>query len=359
MSSCNHISWLSFYKQEQITLRQTSALHDIVAKLDTPAQKYPSLVVLTGDVEDCGHLCDFIPRSRKRPDIESHGGLQLQLDHDTAFTEYPIVVAHGCVEAFDETEPGSAMAPCHTHAIRELRWSDASSESTSAFFSRLLQPFAQLVCFFISDGERPQHIASRLRDWCEGHSDLGQQPRLLIVAAPDEKRSAADIHRALTKLFQKHPEPNNRNSLPYISVHGRHDQQTLQDRIRSELSHSRENRIRSRTLLSAVHFESLFDRACDHLVASGSERFDMIAASRLHRPVSSSLGEHVADLLASVDSYEELVEFAAPFIAECLRLDNYTSDVHGSTGVFANRTLLIRGRICTYRSLCDSLQYGL
>jgi hypothetical protein len=352
MSSCNHTSWLSFYKQEQITLRQTSALHDIVATLDTPAEKYPSLIVLTGDVDESGRLCDFIPRSRKRPDSEYHTGLQLQLDNDTAFMEYPILVAHGCMDAFNETEPESAKALCHTHGIRELRWSDASSKSTpSAFFSRLLKPFAQLVCFFVSDGESPQRTASRLRDWCEVHRDLSQQSRLIIVAAPAEERSAVDIHRTLTKLFQKNLEPNDRDLLPRFSVHGRHDQQTLQDRIHSELSHSRENRMRSRTLLSAVHFESLFSRACDHFIASGSEPFDMIAASRLHRPVSSSLGEHVADLLAGVDSYEELTQFAVPFIAECLRLDNYTSDVHGSTGVFASRASLTCGRICTHKSL--------
>jgi hypothetical protein len=94
------------------------------------------------------------------------------------------------METFDETEPDVAMAPCHTHGIRELRWSGASSKSTSsAFFSRLLEPFAQLVCFFVSDSESPQRTASRLRDWCEVHRYLGQQPRLLIVTTSTEERN--------------------------------------------------------------------------------------------------------------------------------------------------------------------------
>jgi hypothetical protein len=330
MSNCDHTSWLSFHNNEQVALRQTSALYDIVARLDTAAQKYPSLVVLTGDLNDTGRLCELGLKSRKRADTESYGGLRLQLDHSTAFSEYPVLVAHGCVEAFDRTEPEPAMAPCHTHAIRELRWSGASSEpAASVFFHRLLQPFAQLVCFFISEGESPQHTASRLRDWCEVHRDVGQQPRLLIVAAPGETRSAAEIQRQLTELFQMHLDPSIISLLPHVSVHGWREQQTLQDRIRSELSHSREHRARDCTLLSAVHFESLFSRACDHLVASGSEPFDVLASSRLHRPVSPSLGEHVADLLSGVHSYEELTDSAGPFIAECLRLDNYTHDVHG------------------------------
>jgi hypothetical protein len=155
MSSYNYTSWLSFYKQEQITLRQTSALHGIVATLDTPAEKHPSLIVLIGDLDESGRLCDFIPRSRKQPDIKSHGGLQLQLDHDTAFTEYPTLVAHRCVEAFDETGAELAMALCHTRGIRELCCSDASSKSTSsAFFGRLLEPFAQLTSVFLYFGRR-------------------------------------------------------------------------------------------------------------------------------------------------------------------------------------------------------------
>jgi hypothetical protein len=333
MLSCNHTSWLSFHKQEQIALRQTNALYEIVTKLDAPAQKYPSLVVLAGNLGDYGRLCDLIPRTRRQPDTESREGIQLQLDHRTAFTEHPLLVAHGCVETFGRTLSESAIAPCHTHAIRELRWPGASSEPTaSVLFSRLLQPFAHLVCFFVRNGESTRHIASRLRGWCK-EARPGQQPRLLVVAAPEEKRSAFEMQIELTELFQERLEPSALNLFAYISVYSGNDQRTLQDRIHNELSYSRENRMRHNALLSAVHLESLFSRACDHIVASGSEPFDMLAASRWHRPVSSSLGEHVADLLASVDSYEELNQFAIPFIAECLRLDSSTKDVHGCTSV--------------------------
>jgi hypothetical protein len=311
MLSCNHTPWLSLCKDEQVALRQTSVLHNIVAKLDTPAQKYPSLVVLTGDVDN-------------------GGGLQLQLDVETSFTEYPVLTAQGCVESFSRTEPQPAIAPCHTHELRELSWLNASSKHTaSALFSRLLQPFAQLVCFFIPEGEDPQYTANRLCDWGAAHRDVYQQPRLLVIAATEESRSSADILKELTETFQNHIDPHIKSLLPYICVHGQDDEQTLPDRISSELGRSRETCMHRRTLLSAVHFESLFNRACDHLTTSGLEPLVILVASRLHRPVPRSLGEHVADLLTSVHSYEELTEFAAPFIAECLRLDSYTDDVHG------------------------------
>jgi hypothetical protein len=311
MSGCQHTSWLSLCKDEQVALRQTSVLCNIVAELETPAQKYPSLVVLTGDLD--------------------HGGsLQLQLDIDTAFTEFPVFKASGCIDSFDRTGSQPATAPCHTHDTRELPWLGVSSEHTaSALFGRLLQPFAQLVCFFISEGEDAQYTANRLSDWGTAHGDAGQQPRLLVIAAAGETRSSADILGELTRTFQEHHNQHMISLVPYICVHGRHDRQMLQDRISSELSRSRDTCMRRRTLLNAVHFESLFNRACDHLTTSGSDPFNMLVASRLHRPIPPSLGEHVADLLTSVHSYEELTEFAAPFIAECLRLDSYTYDVHG------------------------------
>ncbi|KAH7060994.1 acyl transferase/acyl hydrolase/lysophospholipase, partial [Paraphoma chrysanthemicola] len=346
MLSCNHNSWISFYKNEQVTLRQTSAFYDIVSRLDTPEKKYPSLVVLTGNLDDPKRLHGLVPRSRKGYDAGPHGGLQLELDHNSAFNECPILVAHGCVETFNMTEPESVMAPCHTHAIRELQWPGASSElNAGALFRRILQPFAQLVCFFITAGESSQRTANRLRDWSEVHRGMGHQPRLLIVAAPGETRRTIDIQKGLLELFQA-LDQETISLLRRVSVHGLDQQQTLQDRIRSEVSYSREDCMRHRTLFSAVHMESLFSHACDHLITSGSEPFDMLVASRLHRPVSSSVGDHVADLLDSVRSYEELTQFAAPFIAECLRLDNYTKDVHGfaPADVFATH----------YRSACSA-----
>ena len=83
------------------------------------------------------------------------------------------------------------------------------------------------------------------------------------------------------------------------------------------------------TLLNAVHLDNLFRRACDHFADSGHKRFDMLRASRLHRPVAASVSTCLADILARVKTVADLELFAAPFIAECLILDNYAYDVHG------------------------------
>ena len=70
-------------------LRQTSVLHDIVVGLDTPEQKYPSLVVLTGNSDNRTLWCDVIPKVRKPTEMKTNGGLQLQIDPSTAFSDYP------------------------------------------------------------------------------------------------------------------------------------------------------------------------------------------------------------------------------------------------------------------------------
>jgi hypothetical protein len=53
----------------------------------------------------------------------------------------------------------------------------------------------------------------------------------------------------------------------------------------------------------------------------------LLAASRLHRPVPAGLQTYLADLLTTIDTYDEITAFVAPFVATCLVLDNYTYDV--------------------------------
>ncbi|KAL6161941.1 hypothetical protein ACJQWK_11953 [Exserohilum turcicum] len=53
----------------------------------------------------------------------------------------------------------------------------------------------------------------------------------------------------------------------------------------------------------------------------------MIAASRSHRPVSTRLPTYLSALFDSVDDLDETLEFAIPFMAGCLAVDNYAYDV--------------------------------
>jgi hypothetical protein len=62
----------------------------------------------------------------------------------------------------------------------------------------------------------------------------------------------------------------------------------------------------------------------------------MVAASRSHRPVTARLQTYLSVLLDSVDSLDDMTEFAVPFIAGCLVIDNYAYDVPSQYPVQTN-----------------------
>ena len=331
MSRCKHTSWLNFYKQEQVSLCHTSALRDVIAALDAPERKYPSLVVLLGDLRSY----NVVPRARYLPRTQVKAGMHLQLDPNTAFSDFPTLLAYGNAEAYDSQKPELRRASCHTHSIRELPWPDGSREIASChLYSQLLQPFAHLICIFIANGESPRRTADRLRAWCIESRSLktsqSSRPRLLIVTAAGEVRTESEIRQALLEVKRADLSSGCEDPLPHITIYDQYNPECLQDRIRHETIDSREERLCKYTLFSAVHLDHLFRTACDHLVTLKGEPIDLLEVSRLHRPVAPSLGEQVTNLLANITSYEELSLFAAPYIAQCLGLDNYTKDVHGS-----------------------------
>jgi hypothetical protein len=153
-------------------------------------------------------------------------------------------------------------------------------------------------------------------------------PRLLFIAASSEEQSEASVQAQLIDLLHARLKQPRSDLSSRLSVYVKHTSaQTLTDRIKREVDIARNERVRDYTLLNAVHFDLLFRQACDHFVSSGRDPFDMIVASRSHRPVSARLQTYLSVLLDSVDSLDDMTEFAVPFIAGCLVIDNYAYDV--------------------------------
>jgi hypothetical protein len=334
MNACRHKSWLSFHGKGQILFRQASTLSDLIASLDSPAKKWPSLVVLIGHDKQSTYMSHALCRARKHHDCQDRGGVCLQLDADTAFSDRPTLFAHSYVPKQTRFTPEPPKALCHKEKIRELPWSGVgSAEAVKTLHDRLLYPFADVICLFVSDGNSIQSIAATLASWFQSEHSWNRRsaprPRLLVISAPGETRSSVAVQ---AELFESFPSTTRRDVefLASVSVYPKDgSNQTLKDRIRSETEIIRTARIETCTLLNAVHFNVLFHRACDEFVISGKEQYDMLSASRLHRPTGGDLETHLAKLLASVKSYDEMKTFAAPYVASCLGLDNYTYDVHG------------------------------
>jgi hypothetical protein len=283
-------------------------MSDIVASLDLPAKRFPSLIVLIGRTGNSSLMSHMLPSPRKRADGQEPNGLCLQLDPGSAFSDHPIFVAHDNI------------------------LNSAPARTVDSLYNKVIRPFADLVCFFSTSNDDIHSHVEQMVPWLE-QSDTWKFrssfcPRLLLIAAPSEERSAADVQAQLIRLLQQKVQQPRINFHSYVSVYVQNgSNQILQDRVRRECDMARNFRVRKHIVLNAIHFDLLFRHACDHFVRTIQEPFDMLAASRLHRPVPADLQACLTDLLTTVNTYEDMTAFAAPFIARCLTLDNYAYDV--------------------------------
>lgn len=320
--------------------------------LDNPASKSPSLVVMLGNADKGTLLAGALPTNRTRMNSRTSHGVTLQLDSATAFSDRPILIAHEDISKRGTSIAEPTAVPCHRQTVRALQWQAGSqAEAFDSLHHRLIRPFTDVVCFFSSESGDVHHQVDCMVPWLEQTLSQGPSitlyPRILFVAASSEKRTEASVQKQLVNLLSKRLKQSAFDSSSQISVYVKHTStQTLTDRIKRELDIMRNERIRTFTLLNAVHFDLLFRQACDHFVSSERAPFDMIAASRSHRPVSACLQTYINALLDLVNNLDDMVEFAIPFIASCLAVDNYAYDVPCKYFVWTNSFDLL-----TYTSL--------
>ena len=332
MEACKHTTWLSLHGTEQIRLCQSSALGNIVANLDDATTKWPSVVLLVGQLAQCTQLRLFLSRTGRHDARDAAPCVRLQLDPDTSFSSYPTFFAHSQIpnKVVLAQEP-VRNARCHYNTFREGPWLGTNpAKAIEDLHRRLLLPFADVVCLFAPDRNGLQSVASRIVSWSAAERHTLWHSRVLVVCAAAETRSPDEVRSVLIESVKSLVPCIDMAIFSQISVHttGRKDQ-TLKDRVRIETDLVRNARLQTNSLFNAAHLDRLFRNACDNFVDTEKQPFDPVAASRLHRPVSKDLGPCIADVLNDVNTLEDLTQSAVPFVAECLLLDNYSPDVHG------------------------------
>ena len=333
MKSCKHSSWLSLHGKDNFSFHCASTLNDIVASLDKPASKTPSLIVMLGNAGKGTLLADALPATRTRMNPRASHGMSLQLDSTTAFSDHPMLIAHEDISRRSTSVVEPMASPCHRQTIRPLqRQAGSLSDAFDSLHRRLVRPFTDVVCFFSAGSRDVCHQVDRMVPWLEQTPSQAPymivQPRLLLVAAPSEKRSEASVQSQLIEILHKRLKQPRSDLSSRLSVYVKQvNTQTLTDRIKREVDIVRNVRVQDCALLNAVLFDILFRQACDHYVSSERAPFNIVAASRSHRPVSASLQRYLRTLLGSIDNLQEVVDFAIPFIAGCLVVDNYAYDV--------------------------------
>lgn len=336
MNACKHTSWLSFHGKEEIQLLHSSTLSDIVASLERPANKWPSLVMLVGNEKKSVLMREAISETGVRhADCRNEPHVCLQLDPNTAFSDHPILVAHSHIPTRVVFASGpETKSFCHRKSLKHIPWMGASpAEAIDDLHCRLLHPFADVICLFAADHDGLRSVAARLLSWFRTDRMVRQpsvRPRVLVICPLGETRSSGAVEAQLMEIMRTEIPDFELNMTLHISVYiPKRSQRTLREQVRCEIDFVRNARVEAHELLNAAHFDRLFRHATNHFVNTKREPFDAIAASRLHRPVAAGLGPCVATLLTKAQTYQDVDEFIAPFVAECLIRDNYPDDVHG------------------------------
>lgn len=334
MKPCVHTSWLSLHGEENLTLKQASTLNDITSRLENPAEKRPSLLVLIGNENRSTVMRCVLPKGRNR---RRDNLVNLQIDPHTTFTDRPVLFAHGEIPKYITPLPDRAGDKCHQTTSHDLRWSEAGQiHAFNAIYSRLIHPFAEVICMFASDCGGLPGVADRLALWLElGTASTLQPitfPRLLVIAEPTTVLETDESMLAsLLKFLSKRSVRSYNECFSGISILVNQPSSctsTMKDRILRESDKVRNERIQNYSLFNAVHLGIFFNLACKNFVRSRTDPFDFIMASRVHRPVPYDLSQYLLSFLTHVNSVRELKTFGIPMIASSLIQDNYTYDVH-------------------------------
>lgn len=311
-------------------------LSRIVNDLEIPAAKWPSLVLLTGDAVQSVEMRQVFAKTEGRRTSKLTVGVRLKTDFDTAYSDYPVFIAENHIpRTINLSEEPEEMASCHVNNLQDIPWlSENPRKAIDQLSCKLIHPFADVICLFVLQNDSTSSIASKLMIWSEEEkaSRTGSLwlPHVVVVCAASETRSPSELQSQLIALARQQSPDADLSIFSRTSFYVPKDSiRTLKDHIRCEIDIIRNVRVRTQSLFSAAHLDRLFRLACDHFVVSGQDPFNMISASRQHRPVNPDLGSCIADLLQSIRSFGEVTEVAVPFIAECLLMDNYSPDVHG------------------------------
>lgn len=348
MDLCKHTGWLRLSTRERgHVLEVSDRAQRLLDSLPSPERQFPSMIILIGNGTKrltMQHLGVEITRPNT---IRGHGEVHLSISPATQTGERPLLIADSDVPPHSRLGRPRKSPLCHEITARPIpQPSDDAAASkvehaADRIYSRLLVPFADVVCVFANDLGGLNSVARRVTAWL----DLGRSsnvtvcPWLVIVIDDGEetvvRQAFTDMLREKTSIgvsevFQgvrivslKQMSPKTmRRSLPPVRW----------DILCNELSYMAETkRIERRlasSLWSATHLAAFLRHAADEQTDEAAGPLSFLAVSRTDNPVAPDLEAHLADFLRSFHSLKHLKEFAIPVIASSFLLDQYPPGMH-------------------------------
>ncbi|KFY68439.1 hypothetical protein V496_01061 [Pseudogymnoascus sp. VKM F-4515 (FW-2607)] len=349
MKSCNHSYWFSpSIRGSEVSLTTSDRPQNLLSDLPFADSQQPSLIVLLGTDEKTLALQELVStkseprRSAKRGYGETH----LHLDSSTAFSDRPVLFADGTFTNHIKPSRAIASEGCHdvkTRYLPRLRNSLPTDlyEATDQVYARLLLPFTDVFCIFVSDIGGLEGAAGRLASWLTkgwpSSFPLSTRPRIIIVESTSSQEKEPQLLKTFLYLLKQKTEHDSSllfstirvvSLLPDGAVSRLARYRRLRECIMNASDQVRSARRASSYLFTAPHFFALLDYSSNHLSVTLTKPFNVIRASRTHNPPASDLTQHLANLLSKITDLDSLKNFAVPLVASSILLDSYPPNMH-------------------------------
>jgi rubredoxin len=306
------------------SILDSGSLRRLTEQMPEPSQQFPALWVFLGSNRKTAALRmifgdDVIGRT------STDGELRLRSDLASFTSRNPILF----VESDPYRDPPVRRGKQPWQDLPIAWETPSASEVKTSLFTRLLFPFATVVCIFVDDFPFGENVASFLAKYRAATSfPTNVRPCLIVIYDTDKADTKIPhdwrtterlsgtfsdiISVPLTLKGDSGVSRQYQDVQPVIAFHS----QKVQD-------------LRHETIarLSAIQMYKLFELATKHLAQTCEQPFDMIQASR--RP-----GDIPRDLSVHLDYYRHLCLDAglsdrdsAVSIASALIMDHYTPDM--------------------------------
>ncbi|KIW35778.1 uncharacterized protein PV06_11882 [Exophiala oligosperma] len=351
MKLCNHHPWLGICEQGyETSLIETGRLEMLSSRFEQPDDASPSLIVFVGQHSKSVALEKLfdIHRTRLFKGKPYTGDVDLHVVPESPNSRRPVFIATGAVGS-KRIRRTPNRHRCQDGSRWPLRTVPGGSEphhmqrTEQAIYSRLLLPFTDVFCFFASDLGGFRGVASQLAGWLRDVtvpiSTPFIRPSVVIVTDKIPLTQMAETEAQKALLFLLNEETSQDPSLlfscievvavPHIQkFRSPGSLERLKHRLLLRIRKAEQFRRETRTLYSLTHFAAFFKSACEHFSTSGSEPFDFIKASRSHNPLAEDHALHLASLLRTCNTAQDLTDFVVPVIASSLMMDSYPPDCH-------------------------------
>lgn len=307
---CEHNAWLHLTGKVGETIRYGQRYSRIIQEMTNPSAQFPSLTFFMGRKRKEAALRVIFPHNNTPKKQQVTDTVKLRIDNATLNAEHPLLFAD-CDLNQIKLQSDDCYHLCHPD--QRLPFTSAASAAHPPFdilLTRLFFLFTDVICIFAEDLGGLENVQKSLMRWATVGSastlPANVRPRVLIVTHNDEPGVANALFEEEDFCYNV-PQGSGIGmgqtfaSIRTLKLPGRYlsplaQYQRLREEILRETDISREDRIATFSLFSAVHQNAFFEKALLHTLRTIREPFNFVQAAH-HRDLAAADIRHLTNFL--------------------------------------------------------------